>query len=359
MNRAGCLMQLRYGMLLAGVVALAGCASVSGPGSSVSTSMPQGTGVASGAFSTGTTCYAPPPRLQAAYNQPYEINGKWYHPLSSAAGYDQVGIASWYDIASSSHTTAMGTAFHENRLTAASRILPLPSCVRVTNLANGRSILVLVNDRGPFVAGRIMDLSIGSARALGIVQQGTARVRVQAVGSSPVSPTPLPPVPIKASPQLLPVASPVPRIQSAGSSAVNKIFAAQQAHPDSREQLRQVVASAFASSSSASRRAVTSSFPDSKPATPERRTAPPPVFTEPQLQNVIYLVSSKAMSLSQAQSEREKLQAFGITTANLVAVAGQGYAVRIGPLARTDDASGYIRSLQRLRLGEFQLSREG
>ncbi len=357
MNRAECLLRLRYGMLLAGVAALAGCASVSGPGSSVSTSMPQRSGVASGAFSTGTTCYAPAPRLQAAYNQPYEINGNWYHPLASAAGYDQVGIASWYDISSSSHITAMGTAFHENRLTAASRTLPLPSCVRVTNLANGRSILVLVNDRGPFVAGRIMDLSIGSARALGIVQQGTARVRVQAVGSSLVSPAPLPPVPIEASPQLLPVATPVPSIQSPSSPSVDKIFASQQAHQDSREQLRQVVASAFASR--ASKQPVSSSIPDSKPATPVRRSAPPPVFTEPQLQNVIYLVSSKAMPLSRAQSEREKLQAFGITTANLVAVAGQGYAVRIGPLARTDDASGYVRSLQRLRLGEFQLSQEG
>ncbi|MDD3759240.1 MAG: septal ring lytic transglycosylase RlpA family protein [Acidithiobacillus sp.] len=328
---------LRWSCVAAGLATLAGCASVSTPSPSSSIARSSSSGLA---YSTGTTCYAPSPNLQAAYNQPYEINGHWYHPLQSAQGYNQTGTASWYDIASSSHVTAMGTAFHDNRLTAASRVLPLPSCVRVTNLQNGRSILVLVNDRGPFVAGRIMDLSIGSARALGIVNQGTAQVNIQAVQSSVPAPAPYRPqvmqqlVPVQNIRPVIPSVSPTP--QSPGSGVQ---------HPQAK--LRSVVASAFASPKQ----------PLSAPATPVT-TAARPVLSAPQLEDVIYLVSTQPMELQQARAERQKLQAFGITTAHLVPAA-QGYVVKIGPLASTDDTVDYVHSLRRLQLGDFQLSQKG
>ena len=332
---------LRWSCVAAGLATLAGCASVSTPPPSSSMARSSSSGVA---YSTGTTCYAPSPNLQAAYNQPYEINGQWYHPLQIAQGYNQTGTASWYDIASSSHVTAMGTTFHDNRLTAASRVLPLPSCVRVTNLQNGRSILVLVNDRGPFVAGRIMDLSIGSARALGIVNQGTAQVNIQAVQSSVPAPAPY-------RPQVMQQLVPVQNIRAVVPSVPSTLQSPGSGVQHSQAKLRSVVASAFASPQQ----------PISVPAKPAAKpitTAVRPVLSAPQLEDVIYLISSQPMELQRAREEQQKLQAFGITTAHLVPAA-QGYVVKIGPLASTDDTAGYVHSLRRLQLGDFQLSQKG
>ncbi len=110
--------------------------------------------------------------------KPYQIRGVWYRPKEDFA-YDQVGVASWYGPGFHGKTTANGERFDETLLTAAHPTLQLPSIVRVTNLENGRSIIVRVNDRGPFVGRRIIDLSRRSAELLGFREQGVARVRVQ------------------------------------------------------------------------------------------------------------------------------------------------------------------------------------
>lgn len=125
-------------------------------------------------------CHAPPPNLRAAYNRPYTVKGRTYTPLRSAEGYEEVGTASWYGWESGA-TTSMGTRFNPREFSAASRVLPLPTCVQVTNLDNGLSALVLVNDRGPFVSSRILDLSMGAAAALGVTRTGTAQVRIVAL----------------------------------------------------------------------------------------------------------------------------------------------------------------------------------
>ncbi|MCX8048587.1 MAG: septal ring lytic transglycosylase RlpA family protein [Methylohalobius sp.] len=117
-------------------------------------------------------------RPLAAYNRPYRVNGYTYYPLKSARGYRERGIASWYGWESGDRT-AMGTRFNPRALTAAHRTLPLPSRVKVTNLKNKRSIIVTVNDRGPFVRGRLIDLSYGAAKALRI--NGLAPVVVEAI----------------------------------------------------------------------------------------------------------------------------------------------------------------------------------
>lgn len=116
---------------------------------------------------------------------PYQINGVWYYPKEDP-NYDETGIASWYGDQFHAKTTANGEIFDMNEVTAAHPTLPLPSLVRVTNLDNGRSIVVRVNDRGPYVNGRIIDLSRRSAQLLGYEQQGTARVRVQYLGPAPL-----------------------------------------------------------------------------------------------------------------------------------------------------------------------------
>jgi len=116
---------------------------------------------------------------------PYVVRGKRYVPMSveQARHYRETGIASWYGYETyrqkGGHMTANGEAFDPNGLNAAHKYLPLPTFVKVTNLENRRSIILRVNDRGPFVEGRIIDLSAGAARKLGFYDKGTARVRVE------------------------------------------------------------------------------------------------------------------------------------------------------------------------------------
>ncbi len=110
--------------------------------------------------------------------EPYFQNGIWYYPAADDT-YDETGIASWYGPDFHGKVTANGEDYDMNALTAAHRTLPMPSFVRVTNLDNGRSLVVRVNDRGPYLRGRIIDLSRRAAQLLGFIDVGTARVRVQ------------------------------------------------------------------------------------------------------------------------------------------------------------------------------------
>ena len=120
-------------------------------------------------------------------NAPYVVMGKRYVPMTveQSLSYREIGIASWYGQETRNqpggHMTANGEVFDPGQLTAAHKHLPLPTYVRVTNLQNRRSIIVRVNDRGPFVSGRIIDLSAGAAKRLGFYAQGTARVKVETV----------------------------------------------------------------------------------------------------------------------------------------------------------------------------------
>lgn len=113
---------------------------------------------------------------------PYEIAGVWYYPKEDP-DYRQTGIASWYGKPFHGRATANGEIYDMNGLTAAHKTLAMPTYVRVTNLENGRELTVRVNDRGPFVHGRIIDLSRRAAGLLGFEEQGVARVRVEAVPS--------------------------------------------------------------------------------------------------------------------------------------------------------------------------------
>lgn len=109
---------------------------------------------------------------------PYKIENTWYYPAVDYE-YSESGIASWYGSKFHGRTTANGERFDMNELTAAHRTLPMPSFVRVTNLENGRSLVLRVNDRGPFARGRIIDVSRRGAQLLGFEVQGTAKVRVE------------------------------------------------------------------------------------------------------------------------------------------------------------------------------------
>ncbi len=113
--------------------------------------------------------------------EPYQITGVWYYPREDA-DYDETGIGSWYGAQFHGRLTANGEIFDRNAITAAHPTLPMPVNARVTNLENGRSIVVRINDRGPFVNGRIIDLSEKASELLGYRVQGTARVRVTFLG---------------------------------------------------------------------------------------------------------------------------------------------------------------------------------
>jgi peptidoglycan lytic transglycosylase len=130
----------------------------------------------------------PVPKGGGAYvtGSAYQVDGVWYQPREDPT-YDRVGKASWYGELFHGRRTANGEIYDMDRLSAASPTLPMPVYVRVTNLENGRSIIVRVNDRGPYANDRIMDLSRRSAEMLGFRDKGTAQVRVQYLARAPLN----------------------------------------------------------------------------------------------------------------------------------------------------------------------------
>lgn len=123
----------------------------------------------------------PETRTLAGNYSPYTVNGRTYRVMSSEEGYQETGLASWYGEKFHGHRTSNGERFDMYQVSAAHRSLPIPSYLRVTNLRNGREVVVRVNDRGPFHSDRIIDLSYAAAWKLGFAEQGTARVRLEAI----------------------------------------------------------------------------------------------------------------------------------------------------------------------------------
>ncbi len=132
---------------------------------------------------------------KSKYGNPssYVVMGKRYYVLNTAKGYKQRGIASWYGTKFHKQRTSSGETYNMFGMTAANKVLPLPTYVRVTNLENGKWVIVKVNDRGPFHENRIIDLSFAAAKKLNMLKTGTAKVEVEAI--NPRSPDSLnPPV---------------------------------------------------------------------------------------------------------------------------------------------------------------------
>jgi rare lipoprotein A len=121
----------------------------------------------------------PDPILAVGNKSPYTVFGVSYEILDDVKNYKEKGIASWYGTKFNGHKTSNGEIFDLYQATAAHKTLPIPSYARVTNLNNGRSVVVRVNDRGPFHADRLIDLSYGAAVKLGYMEQGTAPVEVE------------------------------------------------------------------------------------------------------------------------------------------------------------------------------------
>jgi len=156
-------------------------------------------------FSTAcATSRGPKPELYSNLpptQRPYKLNKIWYYPIPTAEGYTQEGIASWYGKKFHGRLTSNGEIFDMYKISSAHKTLPIGTTVKVTNLLNNKTILTRINDRGPFVAGRIIDLSFKAAEMIDMVDAGTAKVKIEAVrvvtedkkpGTDVISPEPLP-----------------------------------------------------------------------------------------------------------------------------------------------------------------------
>ena len=131
----------------------------------------------------GCSSVEPSRTERPASARPYKVYGKWYQPRSHAHGFRQKGIASWYGKKFHGRKTSNGETYDMYGIPAAHKTLPFNTVVRVHNLDNGKKIDVRINDRGPFIRGRIIDLSYGAARKAGLVGPGTARVEIVALGA--------------------------------------------------------------------------------------------------------------------------------------------------------------------------------
>lgn len=161
-RRAGCGLAAFIGLLLAGCVSFPQGAPAPEPGGG--SGFHSTSNVACGNLGAGSS---------------YVVLGKRYYVLESALGYNERGIASWYGRDFHGQATSSGQPYNMYADTAASKVLPLCTWVKVTNLANGRHVIVQINDRGPFVDNRIIDLSYAAAKAIGMMKKGTALVNVR------------------------------------------------------------------------------------------------------------------------------------------------------------------------------------
>jgi len=169
---------MRIGWIPA-IVAVAGCTLAGYPGGSPEPPRPAAT--AGAVVDPPDAVPVEEPRSRYGNPESYEVRGVTYHVLETSEGYEAEGTASWYGEEFQGRRTSSGEPYDMYAMTAAHRTLPIPTYVEVTNLENGRTVVVRVNDRGPFHEGRIIDLSYAAAQKLGLVGPGTARVRVRAL----------------------------------------------------------------------------------------------------------------------------------------------------------------------------------
>ncbi len=173
-NRRRLHRSLKRGGVLATVLFLSACGSV----------VEYGDGAPRGGidvYSIRDAVPKPEPRSRSGNPSSYVVNGRRYYVMSNSQGYVERGIASWYGTKFHGRRTSSGERYNMYGMTAAHRELPIPTYVRVTNLRNGKSAVVRVNDRGPFHDNRIIDLSYAAAAKLGILGNGTGLVEVQAI----------------------------------------------------------------------------------------------------------------------------------------------------------------------------------
>ncbi len=265
--------------------------------------------------------------------EPYQIQGTWYYPTEDYE-YDESGIASWYGAQFHGRRTANGETYDMNALTAAHRTLPMPSYVRITNLENGRSLILKVNDRGPFAKGRIIDISRRGAQLLGFHDVGTARVRVQIMAD---------------------------QSRAIASRLKSKTQLAEASTPITVERLPKpdVKTEALAPPPGGALAPVVRAAPAPQPvaAPPDKKTAAKrndnEVLTDkvtqtPVRKTSLYVQAGAFTQFENANRVRAKLSPLGPVTVKQALVGGKDfYRVRVGPLPSVSDADRTLEAVGR------------
>jgi len=321
MSRTGA---LAVGM--AGMLALAGCAETQLAGAVVKevsrSEIPSGAG---GYWKVGN---------------PYQIAGEWYYPKEDP-NYDRTGIASWYGPQFHKRKTANGEIFDMYQVSAAHPTLPMPIMARVTNLENGRALIVRINDRGPFARGREIDMSMRAAELLGFKEQGTTKVRVQYLGKAdgwtgdqglqtaeappPAQPAPVQTAPVQTAGQMQPVRDDDDDIATAGLPPV----------PSAPVDVSLLAGGASAATVAAP--AVTTPTP-SAPAS--NTTAMAPVMDS------FFVQAGSFRSAGNANALASQLADLGPVEVSESVVNGSSwYRVRVGPVDNAEAADGLLESV--------------
>jgi rare lipoprotein A len=281
---------------------------------------------------------------RARYGNPpfYDVFGKRYYVLSSSVGYWERGVASWYGPGFHKERTSIGEPYDMYGMTAAHKTLPLPTYVRVTNLQNGRSIVVRVNDRGPFVGNRIIDLSYTAAAKLDMLRNGTAMVDVRAID---LSATPPPPVV---------TASTIPALSVVPAASATPAASAMPAAPTTLAAPTSTTAPAAGTTAVAAANVQ----PAAVPPTAASAAAPAPVtpgFTRPTL----FIQAGAFSDPSNAERLAQKLSGDNlgkVFVRNDVIAGRRMYRVRIGPVPDVAEFDRVVAALERVGVADAHLA---
>jgi rare lipoprotein A len=281
---------------------------------------------------------APPPivvpRPTYKVGNPYEVDGTWYYPREQP-GYDETGIASWYGVDYHGKLTADGEVFDRNGVSGAHPTLPLPANVRVTNLENGRSTVVRINDRGPFINGRIIDLSEHAADLLGFKDRGLARVRVTLLGRADLYGPGLAPPSQETPPDvvLAVMAAPSAQVTTAELPPVMGAKVAQVAMPANLP------------------RPLAQDVPAVKAEVPDGQVT---VVAVPRT-TAIYVQAGSYASPTNAGQVAARLSAFGARVSTMLKDGKRLYRVRMGPFQTVEDADATMARVHALGQNEVEI----
>ena len=266
--------------------------------------------------------------------QPYQVGGVWYYPQEQP-DYDETGIASWYGIDYQGKPTADGELFDRNAISGAHPTLPMPVNVRVTNLENGRSLVVRINDRGPYVNGRILDLSEHAAELLGYRQMGLARVRVSFLGRADLYGPGLAP-PSQETPVEIATAVPAAPVVTVQAAALPPLAGTRIAPATMRVSLPQPIEQTF--------------LPP-LPQVADGRVLEMPVPPA----TAIYVQAGAYTSPANAGSVASKLQSAGARVVRGTLGGRPIYRVRIGPFQSVEDADAALLDVLALGHNDVQI----
>ncbi len=311
------------------LLATAGCASL-GPSDGPPAKAPPGAGVPDA---------QPRPEPRSRYGNPphYEVFGKRYYVMDESIGYTERGVASWYGKKFHGRRTSSGEPYDMYGMTAAHKSLPLPTYARVTNLRNGRSIVVRINDRGPFVDNRLIDLSYAAATRLDMVREGTTLVEVEAIDTRPLATTPAS------------VATTTPSATPATAGPATP-------SPEPIEPPAPVVARADAPAPSAAPATV------AEPATGDVAAAPVEATMEPTpTATVLYMQVGAFSDAENALRMQGRLLGGGLDNVVIHSdLTGEPpvYKVRVGPIASVENYDTVVARLRGLGLNDTHLTTE-